>query len=132
MASASPDTHSRSLPSVWTAQDSLGDIAEALDALETYKKKDVSKGTYPTHLRTEISDTLNATSVSRRTIQSRWQCTNNAAELLQDYCIQSISGSHPIPPERAWLEGWRSAGMLQTALDARIPDASLYPTVHLH
>ena len=45
MASSSPDTHTRALPSAWTAQDSLDSIAEALDALETYKQKDVSKGT---------------------------------------------------------------------------------------
>jgi len=45
MASSSPDTHSRSLPSVWTAQEYLDNVAEALDALEAYKKKDASKGT---------------------------------------------------------------------------------------
>ncbi|KAF9648333.1 APG12-domain-containing protein [Thelephora ganbajun] len=43
MASSSPDTHTRALPTAWTAQDSLDNIAEALDAFETYKKKDVSK-----------------------------------------------------------------------------------------
>jgi len=43
MASSSPDTHTRSLPSAWTAQESLDNIAEALDALESYKKKDTSK-----------------------------------------------------------------------------------------
>jgi len=43
MASSSPDTHTRALPTAWTAQDNLDDIAEALDALETYKKKDASK-----------------------------------------------------------------------------------------
>ena len=48
MASSSPDTHNRALPTSWTVQDSLDNIAEALDALETYKKKDTSKGTLPT------------------------------------------------------------------------------------
>jgi len=43
MASSSPDTHTRSLPSAWTAQESLDNIAEALDALENYKQKDTSK-----------------------------------------------------------------------------------------
>jgi len=43
MASSSPDTHTRALPTAWTAQDGLDNIAEALDALETYKKKDASK-----------------------------------------------------------------------------------------
>lgn len=43
MASSSPDTHTRALPTAWTAQDSLDNIAEALDALEAYKKKDASK-----------------------------------------------------------------------------------------
>lgn len=43
MASSSPDTHTRSLPTAWTAQENLDNIAEALEALETYKKKDASK-----------------------------------------------------------------------------------------
>jgi len=43
MASSSPDTHTRALPTAWTAQENLDNIAEALDALETYKKKDASK-----------------------------------------------------------------------------------------
>ena len=81
MASASPDTHSRSLPSVWTAQDSLGDIAEALDALETYKKKDVSKGTYPTHLRAEISDTL----TRPPSVVVRFKAVGNAPIMRQNF-----------------------------------------------
>lgn len=43
MASSSPDTHTRALPTAWTAQENLDNIAEALEALETYKKKDASK-----------------------------------------------------------------------------------------
>jgi len=43
MASSSPDTHTRALPTAWTAQENLDNIAEALDSLETYKKKDASK-----------------------------------------------------------------------------------------
>jgi ubiquitin-like protein ATG12 len=44
MASSSPDIHSRALPTAWTAQENLDNIAEAIDALEAYKKKDASKG----------------------------------------------------------------------------------------
>ena len=47
MASSSPDTHARALPTAWTAQDNLDNIADALDALEAYRKKDASKGTPP-------------------------------------------------------------------------------------
>jgi len=43
MAASSPDIHPRALPTAWTAQDNLNNIAEAVDALEAYKKKDVSK-----------------------------------------------------------------------------------------
>ncbi|KAF9788486.1 APG12-domain-containing protein [Thelephora terrestris] len=43
MASSSPDTHTRALPTAWTAQENLENIAEALNALETYNKKDASK-----------------------------------------------------------------------------------------
>ena len=45
MASSSPDTHTRALPTAWTAQDGLDNVAEVLEAVEAYKKKDVSKGT---------------------------------------------------------------------------------------
>jgi len=43
MASSSPDTHTRALPTAWTAQENLDNITEALGALEIYKKKDASK-----------------------------------------------------------------------------------------
>lgn len=57
-----------------------------------------------------MSNTLNATSASRRAIQGCRQCADNATKLLQDYCVQQISGRDPISTERARLEGWRSAG----------------------
>lgn len=40
---ASPSADSRAIPSSWTGIDAVTD-AEALEALETYKKKDPSKG----------------------------------------------------------------------------------------
>ena len=132
MASSSPDTHTRALPTAWTAQDSLDSIAEALDAIETYKKKDVSKG----KVGLEAPSILNSTSGSRRTIQGRRQCTDNATELLQDHCIQQISSRDSIPTERARLEDWRSTGMhpgcFETVPNTRFPNASLSPAVHLH
>lgn len=45
MAGGTPDIHSRAIPSAWTAMDSGANIQEALEALETYKKKDGAKGT---------------------------------------------------------------------------------------
>ncbi|KAH8103337.1 APG12-domain-containing protein [Cristinia sonorae] len=39
----SPETQTRSLPSVWTSGDANANIQEALEALESYKKKDPSK-----------------------------------------------------------------------------------------
>lgn len=45
MAGGTPDTNSRAIPSAWTAMDSGASIQEALEALETYKKKDGAKGT---------------------------------------------------------------------------------------
>ena len=71
MASASPDTHARSLPTAWITQDSLENIAEALDALENYKKKDAAKGARSPILVRGISNTLNATFFSRCAIQGR-------------------------------------------------------------
>ena len=40
----SPEPQSRTLPSVWTTGEAGANIQEALDALETYKKKDPNKG----------------------------------------------------------------------------------------
>ena len=42
----SPDTPGRSLPS-WATHEATDNIDDALKALETYKKKDPSKGTPP-------------------------------------------------------------------------------------
>lgn len=43
---ASPEHHPRSLPAAWTSQDHLENIAETLEALESYRKKDASKSVY--------------------------------------------------------------------------------------
>lgn len=59
------------------------------------------------HHSPEASDTPNATSVSRRAVQSRWQCANYATKLLQDHRIQQISGRDSVSTERAWLESRR-------------------------
>ena len=54
----SPDTPGRSLPS-WAALEATGNIDEALKSLETYKKKDPSKGTFP-NTRVEIRSDLSS------------------------------------------------------------------------
>lgn len=130
MASSSPDTHTRALPTAWTVQENLDNIAEALEALETYKKKDASKGTPPPLPRSgdALSNTLNATSASRRAIQSRWKRSNNAAKLLQDHGLQPISGRNPIPTKGAWLEGWRSTGTPPKCPDVRKTQDFLTPS----
>lgn len=50
MAGGTPDTYSRAIPSAWTTMDSGANIQEALEALETYKKKDGAKGTQQTYV----------------------------------------------------------------------------------
>ena len=41
---ASPEPHSRALPSAWTYSDGGNILQEAQEALENYKKKDGNKG----------------------------------------------------------------------------------------
>ena len=65
----------------------------------------------------KMSNALNATSVSRRTVQGCRKCADNATELLQDHCVQQVSSRDPISTERAWLEGWRSAGIPPECLE---------------
>lgn len=43
-STSSPDHHTRTLPAAWTSQDHLDNITETLEALESYRKKDASKG----------------------------------------------------------------------------------------
>ena len=71
----------------------------------------MSPKVHPPPLGLKISNVLNATSASRCTIQGRRQCANNATKLLQDHCIQQVSGRYPISTEGAWLEVWGSIGM---------------------
>jgi hypothetical protein len=76
----------------------------ALEALQTYKQRDLSKGTRAfsnaSHRRAD-SERLR----SRSEIQSSRKCSHYEAELLQDYGIKPLPGSRPIPAERAQLEG---------------------------
>jgi len=67
----------------------------------------MSPKVHPPPLGPGISNVLNA---SRRAVQGRRQCANNATKLLQDYRIQQVSGRDPISTEGAWLEVWRSIG----------------------
>lgn len=95
----------------------------------------MSPKVHPPHLHLEISDALNATPVSRRTIQGCWKCAYNATELLQDHCIQQISGRNPIFAKGVRLEGWRSVGMHEqfgVEPDARFPNTSPSLAVHIY
>jgi ubiquitin-like protein ATG12 len=44
LSQGSPSSQGRTLPSSWGPMEATEDITEALRALETYKKKDPSKG----------------------------------------------------------------------------------------
>ncbi len=44
LTAGSADVQTRTLPSAWTSLDNGTDMQEALEALDTYKKKDPSKG----------------------------------------------------------------------------------------
>jgi hypothetical protein len=76
----------------------------ALEALQTYKQRDLSKGTraFPNSSDRRVdSGRLR----SRSEIQSSRKCPYYEAELLQDYGIKPLPSSRPIPAERDWLEG---------------------------
>ena len=60
----SPDIHTRALPSAWTSLDSGPNLQEALDALESYKKKDPSKG----------APTTPAAAPVLKRVRSQWSC----------------------------------------------------------
>ena len=75
----------------------------ALEALQAYKQRDLSKGSWGfpnSSYRRADSGRL----CSRSEIQSSWKCSYHEAELLQNYGVKSFPGCRPIPTERAWLE----------------------------
>ena len=108
---ASPSAEVRAIPSSWTGIDAVTD-AEALAALEAYKKKDPSKGTlssddkYP-----EIDCWDNIARNSDHSIQGGWERAYHEAELLQGHRVKSVSSRHPVFEKGTGLEGWRAFGV---------------------
>ena len=100
----SPDApHGRSMPP-WAAIEVGDNTTEALQALDTYKKKDPSKGLFPLHHYNRWGDALHL--ISCGTVQGSWKCSDHEAELLQDYRIQSVPSCHPIFEEGVGVESW--------------------------
>ena len=76
----------------------------ALEALQTYKQRDLSKGTRGVpNLRDGRTDSRHLS--SRSEIQSSRKCPYYEAELLQDYSVKPLPGSRSISTEGAGLEG---------------------------
>ena len=72
--------------------------AEAQQALEHYKTKDNSKSAiWPCSFYTAVLIVLG----SHSPFQGDWQRSDHEAKLLQDYCVESLSGGHCVLAERA-------------------------------
>ena len=129
----SPEPNIRTLPSAWTSLDGGNIMQEAQDALDSYKKKDASKGASLSLLASWVScilirllayphlyircipcglghsyptptRTLVLLRGSCRPIQGCRQCADHETELLQDHCLQPLPGGHPILEEGTWME----------------------------
>ena len=116
MDSSSPDTHTRTLPTAWTAQDNLDNIAEALDALEAYRKKDASKGTF-LHISVRRSLTPRTRPPS---VVVRFKAVGNAPIMRQNF--YKITASNRFQAVIQFLRrelGWKTGDAL-----VRFPNAS--------
>jgi hypothetical protein len=89
----SPDTQARTLPLSWATTDQDESYRDALQALETYKRKDPSKSALYGHVATMMMmiglttipsgvSHLHSLGHSRRALQGGRQCANHEAELL--------------------------------------------------
>ena len=80
------DAQTRTIPSAWTPLDPAHSMQEALEALESYKKKDPSKGICSL----KASKLLPLTDIicSGREVQSGGQCPDHEAEPLQDHSLE--------------------------------------------
>jgi len=97
-------THMSTITSPGTVMAVLPQNNPALEALQTYKQRDLSKGTRRVlNLRDSRTDARHL--YSRSEIQSGRKCSYYEAELLQDYSVKPLPGSRSIPTERAFLEG---------------------------
>ena len=78
---------------------------EALRALEVYKKKDPSKGAFPSHICAVCMLMVS----SRRSVQGSGERPDNETELLQDHVFKSFSGCYPFFAQGAWVDGRRAS-----------------------
>lgn len=100
MPPGSPDI--RPALSQWASLDTGADI-EALDALETYKKKDPSKGARVSPWSTRFVAGLTGHQLyfdSGDTFQGGWECANHEEQLLQSHCVEPLSSCNTVPEER--------------------------------
>jgi hypothetical protein len=105
LPTGSPDVSARSLPS-WANPETSDNIDEVLQALDTYKKKDPSKGMSSSDLLCTYPTTI---VFSGSALQSCRERSDNETELLQNHGVKPISSCNPILEEGARMEGWRFA-----------------------
>ena len=96
-------THMSTITSPGTVMAALPQNNPALEALQAYKQRDLSKGTRGFH-NSRYSRPDSRRLCSRSEIQSSRKCSYYEAELLQNYSVKPLPGCRPIPTERAWLE----------------------------
>lgn len=98
----------RQLPTWNPSEDAVPEAA--LKALDTYKKKDPSKGA--PRVFTSFGQQL--IRESGGSVQGRGQCADNEAELLQNHRVKSIPSSDTLPSQGAGMVEHRSSGMLSS------------------
>lgn len=96
----SPDTTLRALPS-WANPEPSEQFEEALKALDSYKRKDPSKGLESGCELVVKADLFH----SHRALQGNWERPDNEAELLQNYLFKSLPSSNSVSTEGARMAG---------------------------
>lgn len=107
LTAGAPESHSRPLPSVWTSVDAAGTMQEALEALDTYKKKDLTKGK-PVGPPKRAGNELNAC-----TVVVRFKAVGNAPIMKQNF--YKISASNRFQAVIQFLRkelGWKAGDPL--------------------
>ena len=120
----SPEDLGRQTTLPWTPGEGGESLMQAIQALETYKKKDPSKGsshvsdTEPFHLMSLSLSLSLSCGDSGRAFQGCRQCPDHEAKLLQDHGCQPVSSSDSVFEKGVGVESGGAVGMEQFSLSS--------------
>jgi ubiquitin-like protein ATG12 len=126
----SPESHSRALPAAWTSLEP--NMQEALDALESYKKKDPSKGVSALPAPASLHLKRNCNGI----VVVRFKAVGNAPIMKQN--LYKITASNRFQAVIQFLRkelGWKAGDPLvrpQSSLAIAMNSAYHFHVVHLH